>query len=105
MCPRPNAPSTPCVEDLSSGMHPTRFLTLFPAILIGILLCGAPRVGAQSAKDSHPGLQQMIDAAQSNSVVQCDPNQQFTLSVPVKIRKPLTLIGLHARLPEKLGST
>src|ERR1051325_3323248 len=50
-------------------------------------------------------LQQVIDAAPSNSVVRCDPNRPLTLSVPLAIRKPLTLVGLHARLPEKLGST
>ncbi len=47
----------------------------------------------------------MIDAAPSNSVVQCDPNQPLVLSAPVTIRKPLTLLGLNARLPDKLGST
>jgi hypothetical protein len=50
-------------------------------------------------------LQQTIDAAPSNSVVRCDPNRPLILSAPVTIRKPLTLVGLHARLPEKLGST
>ncbi|HWN94514.1 MAG TPA: hypothetical protein VNT99_05750 [Methylomirabilota bacterium] len=50
-------------------------------------------------------LQQVIDAAPSNSVVQCDPNNTVTLSSAVTIRKPLTLVGLRARLPEKLGKT
>jgi hypothetical protein len=50
-------------------------------------------------------LQQVIDGAPSNAVVRCDPNRQLVLSAPVTIRKPLTLVGLHARLPEKLGNT
>src|SRR5436190_7728039 len=50
-------------------------------------------------------LQQVIDSAPANSIVQCDPNRLMTLSVPVAIRKPLTLVGLHARLPDKLGKT
>jgi hypothetical protein len=53
----------------------------------------------------HLALQQLIDAAPSNSVVQCDPNRVLTLAGPVTIRKPLTLSGLRARLPEKLGNT
>ncbi|GMU20921.1 MAG: hypothetical protein AMXMBFR13_10170 [Phycisphaerae bacterium] len=50
-------------------------------------------------------LQQVIDAAAPNSSVQCDPNQQLTRSAPLRIDKPLTLRGLNARLPAKLGNT
>ena len=50
-------------------------------------------------------LQQVLDAAPSNAVVQCDPNNQLVISKPVAIRKPLALAGLRARLPEKLGKT
>jgi hypothetical protein len=50
-------------------------------------------------------LQRVIDDAPPHSTVLCDPNHPMTLSVPVKIQKPLTLRGLNARLPEKLGST
>ena len=50
-------------------------------------------------------LQQVLDSAPSNSVVRCDPNRLLTLATPVLVRKPLTLIGLRARLPEKLGKT
>ena len=49
-------------------------------------------------------LQQVIDAAAPNAVVVCDPNEQLVLS-NVTISKPLTLRGLRARLPEKLGNT
>lgn len=50
-------------------------------------------------------LQEVIDAAPSNAVIRCDPNRQLILSAPITIRKPLTLVGVHARLPEKLGNT
>src|SRR3954468_21948599 len=80
---------------------------------IGLVSCMLPFLietsyGQNASLTNQPissALQQKIDGAQSNSVVQCDPNQQLTLSVPVTIRKPLTLVGLHARLPEKLGNS
>ena len=50
-------------------------------------------------------VQQVIDAAAPNSVIVCDPNQQLTIGTPVSITKPLTLRGLCAKLPEKLGKT
>src|SRR4051812_16888993 len=45
-------------------------------------------------------LQKTIDAAPAHSIVVCDPNRVLTLSTPIKIAKPLTVRGLHARLPE-----
>jgi len=51
------------------------------------------------------GLQAALDAAATHSIVLCDRNRPLTLSTPVTIRKPLTLRGLHARLPERLGNT
>lgn len=50
-------------------------------------------------------LQKVIDAAPPHSIVICDPNRQLTVSTPIKIEKPVTLRGLHARLPEKLSKT
>jgi hypothetical protein len=50
-------------------------------------------------------LQQVIDSAPANSVIVCDPNNQLTLATPLNINKPLTLRGLCAKLPEKLGKT
>jgi len=79
----------------------------WPIIVVALAAFCSAR--AQSAGDIiHVGprdLQQVIDAAPSNAVVRCDPNRQLVLFVPVTIRKPLTLVGLHARLPEKLGNT
>jgi hypothetical protein len=50
-------------------------------------------------------LPQVIDAAPPHAVIMCDRNQTLVLSTPITIRKPLTLVGLNARLPEKLGKT
>ena len=50
-------------------------------------------------------LQQVIEAAPPHSVILCDPNRQLTLATPLSITKPLTLRGLCAKLPEKLGKT
>jgi hypothetical protein len=80
-------------------------------LLIATLLSAAAIGTVQAADTSdtiHVGerdLQAVIDAAPSNSIVRCDPNRILTLTVPVTIRKPLTLTGLRARLPEKLGNT
>lgn len=71
-------------------------------ILVGLIACAEIR--AATAPDPLV-LQQLIDTAPSNTVVQCDPNRLFTLAAPVFVRKPLTLAGLRARLPEKLGNT
>jgi hypothetical protein len=81
------------------------------AVLAILALCHFLLIAtrAQNASDTihadQRDLQQVIDLAPSNAVVQCDPNRSVTLSVPIKIRKPLTLVGLHAQLPEKLGNT
>jgi hypothetical protein len=76
---------------------------------IGAFFCALSAPGAESSSDilyvGSRDLQQVVDAAPSNAVVRCDPNRVVTLSVAVTIRKPLTLVGLHARLPEKLGNT
>ena len=58
-----------------------------------------------TAESLQAALQQLVDSASSNTVVQCDPNRVLTLTQPVVIRKPLTLAGLRARLPAKLGNT
>src|SRR5439155_1416575 len=50
-------------------------------------------------------LQQVIDESPSRSTILCDPNHPITLSTPVRIDKPLTIRGLCARLPERLGKT
>lgn len=50
-------------------------------------------------------LQAVLDRCEPYSLVQCNRNVQVTLSSPITVRKPLTLSGLNARLPEGLGQT
>jgi len=50
-------------------------------------------------------LQDVIDRAPEKGTVACDREKPIVLSVPIVIRKPLTLTGLNARLPEELGKT
>src|ERR1043165_4801801 len=50
-------------------------------------------------------LQKTIDDAAPNSTLACDPNRHMVLSAPIRIDKAITLKGLNARLPEKLGKT
>jgi hypothetical protein len=51
------------------------------------------------------GLPEVIAAALPHSVILCNPNHELTLSTPILIDKPLTLRGMHAKLPERLGNT
>jgi hypothetical protein len=78
-------------------------------LLVALLACLiAPAALAQPAAMiplNGQDLQKTIDAAPPNSTILCDPNQQLTVATPITINKPLTLKGLCARLPEKLGNS
>ncbi len=50
-------------------------------------------------------LQAVIDAAPPYSTILCNRNKRITIDATVVIRKALTLRGLNARLPAKLGKT
>ncbi len=50
-------------------------------------------------------LQQTLDDAPPNSIIEFNPNRQLVLSTPLKVNQPLTVRGLNARLPEKLGKS
>src|SRR5688572_2051530 len=69
-----------------------------------VLLCPA---FAQNAADAirvrEENLQAVLDRAPVNAVIQCDPNHTYTWTQPIVLKKPVTLIGLHAQLPPKLG--
>ena len=82
-----------------------RKLWIVSLIVTSSLLATAFAQGPAVIYAGDRDLQQVIDSASSNAIVYCDPNRTLTLSAPITIRKPLTLIGLRARLPEKLGST
>lgn len=69
---------------------------------------GTVAFAAASTEVIHVGtraLQPILDAAPPHAVIQCDPNHVLVLTAPLRIRQPVTLIGLHARLPGKLGRT
>src|SRR6185503_3364373 len=87
--------------------NPSRAARLIAAMLClpGLIAQLLAQARVNSIDATGRDLQQVIDAAPSNAVVHCDANQTLTLSTPITIRKPLTLVGLHARLPEKLGET
>jgi hypothetical protein len=85
-----------------------------PGGLFSAIFCGSlwTAVAAGSNDPASPvvqvgqrNLQDVIRAAPPHSVILCDRNRPVTLSAPVVIDKPLTLRGLHARLPEQLGNT
>ncbi len=50
-------------------------------------------------------LQRWIDEAPPYSVVTADRSSQIEIGSTIRIRKPLTLVGLNARLEPGLGKT
>ena len=50
-------------------------------------------------------LQQAIDSALPGATILCDTNKEIEVTTPLTIRKAITLQGLNARLPKKLGRT
>jgi hypothetical protein len=93
-------------------------LARWPKMLSAALLCSAI-VDAGKSIDAVPpatppqifyaadstNLQQTLDDAPPNSTIEFNPNQELVLSTPLKVSKPLTLRGLNAKLPEKLGKS
>lgn len=77
---------------------------LLPFLTLALLAALTP-ARAETIFVGTRDLQQVIDAAPPHALVQCDPNQTLVVSAPIIIRRPLTLVGLHARLPAKLGRT
>lgn len=78
---------------------------LIIAAISGTFPVAAAETGGDLIYVGQRNLQHVIDAAPSNAIVRCDPNRPIVLAAPVTVRKPLTLLGLRARLPEKLGNT
>jgi len=50
-------------------------------------------------------LQRVIDDAPPKATVICDGKKQLEFAAPIVIRRAMTLKGLNARLPERLGRT
>ena len=84
-----------------------RMIILYPFVLCGIMLCPLIAHGEDAITYTGDGtdLQQLIDRAADHAIIECDASATLTLSQPLTIRRPLTLQGLHAQLPEKLGRT
>ncbi len=51
------------------------------------------------------GLPEVIQAAPPHSIILCNRNSALTLSTPLLIDKPLTVRGMNAKLPDRLGNT
>lgn len=98
-------------------LNNSRYNFMLPSLCLGLLCTGSLLAGAQTnvsygsnaplviqAAES-PDLQKLLDEAPNNSVIQFNPNQQLVLSKPLRVTKPLTLRGLNAKLPEKLGKS
>lgn len=81
----------------------------WPRLLASLLLatgCLAPVHGddIQFSGDA-ADLQRRIDEAPEDATVLCDDQRCLVISKTITIRKPLTLKGLKARLPDTLGRT
>ena len=66
---------------------------------------GTDEPTATTIEVGNRSLPEVIRAAPPYSIIQCNRNHELTLSTPILIDKPLTLRGMHARLPERLGNT
>ncbi len=77
--------------------------------LVLSLVCAGVAEAADPSKIAYTGdgsdLQAVIDAAPVGATVTCDAKRSLEISKSITIRRALTLGGLHARLPKKLGRT
>ncbi len=82
--------------------HVTVRLSCFFAVVPLLLAAGdRPRVIEVDARS----LQRAVDAAPPHATLIADRNDQVEISATVRIDKPLTLVGLNARLEPGLGKT
>jgi len=77
-------------------------LTVSHAVAFAVL---AVSTSAETIHTTDRTLRELLANAPPHSVIQCDARETIVLTEPLLIRQPLTLIGLHAWLPEKLGRT
>ena len=101
------------VQHNSRAMFSPNFV--FGSCVLGVFLglSGATTWAAGQTDDpiatviqvGNRNLQEVIQSAPPHSVLMCNRNRPVTLSTPVTIDKPLTLRGLNAKLPERLGNT
>lgn len=86
-------------------MHPLPRRTLLRALLAAPGAGCLPTARAESIALGDRDLQTAIDATPPHAVLECDPNRELLVAKTVVVRRPLTLVGLRARLREKLGGT
>jgi len=80
-------------------------VALVLAVLVPTVACGGEEQKVIRYAADGSDLQAVLDAAPAGATVVCDTDRPLTVTRTLVIRKPLTLKGLHARLPEKLGRT
>src|SRR5579871_1121384 len=83
----------------------TAFLFSNSEILRAVEETSAPSKSSVSAPRTAEELQAQIDRAPDYGTVICDRNQELTISTTIRVRKPLTIRGLSARLQDGLGKT
>ena len=74
-------------------------------VSIGLLVVG---IGAGTARSSYTDaseLQRLVDEAPPHSIVTADRGSQIEIEATIRITKPLTIVGLNARLKPGVGRT
>lgn len=66
---------------------------------------GAGCTGPGAIKFTGGDLQELLDRAPQGAVVKCEQSEPLVVNQTLRIARPMTLRGLKARLPEKLGET
>ncbi len=88
------------------GLAPTIGVTKSTVAADSPAAVGSPRAAAAAIiQVGDRDLQQVLDDAPAGAIIVCDPNRQVTRTAPFTITRPVTLRGLNACLPPKLGNT
>lgn len=74
------------------------------SVVISLLLLP---MSASAAVIQHHGqdLQKTLDDAPAHAVIHCDRGERLVVSETIQVRKPVTIHGLNAGLPDSLGKT
>ncbi|MHB1037720.1 MAG: right-handed parallel beta-helix repeat-containing protein [Pirellulales bacterium] len=85
--------------------------TIAATLCLLLLLASASAPSAHAAEPSElkftggADLQALLDNAPAGAVVVCEQTEPLVVAKTLRIARPMTLRGLKARLPEKLGKT
>ena len=83
-----------------------RILSMFWALLAAALSAGSPAAGhAEVIHIDAAELHRAVDEAPPHSVLMSDRGRQVEVAATIRIRKPLTLVGLNLRLKPGLERT